>query len=160
MENKYIKEKIEELKKDTKPVDGLPLLKFLMDSKDKITDEEREVILRCISKSNMVVGEKLLMRAFYEKLMTEEEWKNYKIIGFKLLDICPILQAHFVRKDNNNERAIIVTASDNIVYRYKDILTKKFNIEIKTIKEATIDMIKSQSKIQKQIKRFEEYDKE
>jgi len=148
--NNYIKEKIKELKKDTRPIDGSLLLKLLIDSKDKLTNEERNVILRCVTKLNTVSGEKLLMRAFYEKVITEAEWKDYQLLGFDLLDMCPILQAYFIRKDGKRkEKAIVISTVDSITYIHKKILIKKFDIEIKTIKEATVEMIKNISKIKR-----------
>jgi hypothetical protein len=83
-----IKEREQERKKEsTKGVDATPLLKFLMESKDKLSQKERDGIIDTIHKAHEAEGKKYVDRAIEEGVMSKKEWENFKELGFSHGDI-------------------------------------------------------------------------
>ncbi len=144
----FDKKKIEEIKERTRPVDASPLIKAIL-SGDKMSVDERKEFLHVILKGFKRTGELLLDRAFIEGLMTEKEYlelkKKYNLVEE---DYAVILQAYFNRKDglcDDDDGFVVVTTPDSNVFKCRDFIKKRFNVDVKSPKEC-IELIKEERK--------------
>ena len=151
-----IKEREKERKRsETKPTDALPLLQFLMDEKGKLSQKEKDDIINTIHKSHNEQGKKYVDRAIEEDIMTKQEWKQFKELGFSYADISQILFGVLSKKDGhykNNERMVLLSTKDSVSYKHRDLVLKKFNVMVLEPKSG----LKMLKKIEKKIKNEEE----
>ena len=131
-------ERIEEIRNRTKPVDATPMIKLLMETKTKLTREEREQFLKALIKGFRETGYMLIDRAIIEGKLTEKEYKHMsEELGLKPEDLSPILQGYYHNKDaGEDDTPIVVTMPETPIYKNKEMLQKKFEVKIVTPKQA------------------------
>ncbi len=136
--------KIEDIKERTKPADALPLAEALIS--DKLTDEEKDVLIDDLHKGFTKTGEMLIERCFIEEIMDEKDYleikEKYKI---ELSNFAPVLQAYFNTKDGlfkPDERAVVLTTPNSNIFKARDFIKKKFNVKVISAEEAIKLMIK------------------
>jgi aspartate/methionine/tyrosine aminotransferase len=111
---------------------------------ERLTKEDRHKIAELLNISYTTLGLTLLDRALSDGTLTEEEWAQYQSYGIDALQIASLLQAYYSHKDgltDPDERVIVVTGSEENIYKHKEELLKKFNIIILSEVEA-IEILK------------------
>lgn len=143
--NEYIKRKIEGIKQKTKPVDAMPLIKFMMEKGKKLTDKQRDTFINILSKGFNETGRMLVDRALTEEIFTEKEYLQIrKKCKIEDSDFGTILQAYFSKKDEKiNDDLIVVTTDETNIFKNRKFLEKRFDIKIRTAKEC-LDLMKKQ----------------
>ncbi len=150
------KQRLERLKKASKPVDAMPLIKHMMS--DSTTKQQKEEIMKGIRKASEEVGKMLLDRAIYENVITEKECVDLLKI-FEPSDFASILQAYFNRKDGEvkkDEKIVVMTSKESIAFKKRELIKKKFNVDISCAEEQ-VEIIKKKhpeeyNKIMKEMK--------
>jgi len=132
-------ERIKKLKESTKPVDGGPLLKFILEEVPKMSDMEKEKFKKSIEAGFVESGKVFLKRAFAEKILTKNEWKGMvKKYSFTESGFSSVLQAVFNKKDGHikkSEKIYLITIKDTATYKARKFLSKRFGVEIITGEE-------------------------
>lgn len=138
--NNIKQERIEKIKRATEPIDAIPIIKFLMENKDKFSPEERNKMVEALEEGFEKAGILLIERAIMEGDITEEEYKEYLSKGIKPFDLSPVLQAYYHVKDDKcnkcKDKAIIITNKDTPLYINRKELKQKFGVIIQTPKDA------------------------
>lgn len=141
------KERIDNIKRLTKPVDALPLIKLMTDKREKMSDKDRKELLKVLIKGFKSSGEMLLKRCFLENIITEEEWKEMKDkYNLTEADMSPVLQGYFNRKDKvtkKEDKIVIVTMENTSIFKNRDVLKKKFDVMIVSAEEG-IEILKKE----------------
>ena len=144
---KMLDEKIALAKKMAKPTDAMPLIRFIYESRDKLSMEDRQKICDILEESSLKIGQVLLDRALSDGTMTDEMWIKYKGLGLDERDMCSILQGYYGRKDGylKDNRIVIVSSPDTAQYENRELLCEAFDVEIVDPKEAT-EILKEEAK--------------
>ena len=145
------KEELEKMfKKASKPADAMPLIKFMMESKGKINEEERKGFMDAIMEGARKGGEILLKRLEFEGIMSQREIE-YFLFKHDLAanDMDSVLMGYFNKRDGTfpkDEEVIIVTMSNNKIYEHRKVIEKTFEgITILSCEEATKRMMEKEA---------------
>ena len=131
--------KINNLKEKTKPVDAKLLFKFIMETRDSATDEEKKHFIESLEKGFKSAGEACVKRALLENVMTKKEWKSFQDKGFKYEDMSTVLQAYFNKKDDyvkEDDKVVCVTQPYSLIFKHRKFLKKRFDVTIISPEEA------------------------
>ena len=136
---KLIDDKIANIKRKTKLINVNNFIQYLMDNMDNFPDEYRNMIMETINEGFEETGKLLLDRAFTDGTLTEEEYLSMKEkYSFDTTDFSSILQCYYQAKDNlleKDDEIVLVTVKTSNVYKYRDFITKRFNVTIKCTEE-------------------------
>lgn len=148
-----------EILKKHKPVDASKMLTKLIQT--DLTEDERQQCIDVIRQTYDEGGNELLLVAFQDKLLTEEEFiemKNKYLL--EPSDWMPVLQAYYNKPKSKEDKVVVITMEDSPIHRAKGFILKRFKIEVKTANEM-VKMIDEEMEKNPEMKGdFEQFKKE
>lgn len=146
----YKKRKIEEIKRKTKPVDAMPLIKFITENSGSMTDDEKKTFMDVVEKSFDSVGKMLIDRALTEGVMTEKEYVEIsEKYNLSCGDFGVFLQGYFNRKDgiiNEKDKIVVVAVKSSSLYKCREFIFKRFAVVVLSCEEC-IEMIDKEKEL-------------
>ena len=150
---KIKKQRLEKLKKASKPVDAIPLIKFMLDGKGKFTKEQKDKFIGSLHSGFEESGKMFLDRAILEKVITEKEAEELKKM-FTLSDFGTVLQEYFSKKDGHikkDTKVKVLTVENTTIFKHRDMIKKRFGVDIISAKEGVEELKKNHPDVVKKI---------
>lgn len=145
--------RLEELKKLTATTEATETFVRLLNSAETLSKENRKKLGEELEKRFKISAGYALERAFLEKLMTPQEWKNIReTYGLQPIDMTAVLEAVFSRKDKDfpAENFVVVTESGSKLDLARNFIENRFGVLIRSLEEAT-ELVKEEIR-QKELK--------
>ena len=137
--NEYIRKKLDELKRKTRPVDALPLIKYMLDNRESMGVEERKNFIDGLKEGFEKASMVLLDRCFTEGLMTEIEYLDIKErYHLEDTDFCTVLQAYFSIVDGfvkDSDKCYLATVDTSNIYKCKEFIFQRFGVDVRSVQE-------------------------
>jgi hypothetical protein len=137
--NEYVRKKLDEIKRKTRPVDAMPLIKAMLDNRNTMTSDDKKKFIDVMKDSFEKTALLLLDRCFTEGLMTEVEYFDIKEkYHLEYSDFCTVLQAYFSIIDGfvkKGDKCYLATVDDSNIYKCKEFIFQRFGVDVKSVQE-------------------------
>jgi len=141
------KERSEDLKRKTNPVDASKLIEKLLLAKN-LPQHQKNLLIDDMERAFEEAGNLSLLRAFEEGILTENEWLDMRDNkGFEIKDMGTVLGAFFakqIQKDKSDD-CVIVTQPETNIYKEREFIRKRFGIKMITPEEG-IEIMRKKNK--------------
>jgi hypothetical protein len=136
-----------------KAVTGLSVLskehlESLIDART-LPKEAREDLAKRLEEATVRDGNNRLLKAFYEGVMTEQEWLDWRAKGLTVLDFSTILGALEAGRElqKKGENLMVVTEKGSNIWNHRTELGKRFGLHI-------IDLGRANKMMEAELKRM------